>query len=232
MPHRLPELPYAYDALEPYIDSQTMKIHHGKHHQAYVTNLNKALEDYPDLQEKTALELIIDLDDIPKEIRTAVRNHGGGHVNHTLFWTVMGPRAGGAPGGDLAAAINESFGSFDDFKDAFSKAAGGVFGSGWAWLCAGDGGKLLVTTTANQDNPLSSGAGIPILGIDVWEHAYYLNYQNRRPEYIAEWWNVVDWDAVGGNLALVQLREGVSEFTSWAKDKWDELQDKLDKLFD
>jgi Fe-Mn family superoxide dismutase len=231
MPHRLPDLPYAYDALEPYIDSKTMMIHHGKHHQAYVNNLNKALEDYPDLQEKTALELILDLDAIPEEIRGAVRNHGGGHVNHTFFWMVMGPGAGGEPDGALAEAIDESFGSFDGFKDAFAKAAGGVFGSGWAWLCVGEDG-LIITTTPNQDNPVSTGAGIPILGLDVWEHAYYLNYQNRRPEYVAEWWNVVDWDAVAGNLALVRLREGVSEMTGWAKDKWNELSEKLDKLFD
>jgi len=231
MAHRLPDLPYPYDALEPYIDSKTMMIHHGKHHQAYVTNLNKALENYPDLQDKTALELILDLDAIPQEIRGAVRNHGGGHVNHTLFWTVMGPRSGGAPDGALAEAIDESFGSFDEFKAQFAKAAGGVFGSGWAWLCVGEDG-LFVTTTPNQDNPVSTGAGIPILGLDVWEHAYYLNYQNRRPEYIAEWWNVVDWDAVAGSLALVRLREGVSEMTGWARDKWNELSEKLDKLFD
>jgi Fe-Mn family superoxide dismutase len=231
MAHRLPDLPYSYEALEPYIDSKTMMIHHGKHHQAYVTNLNKALENYPDLQDRTALELILDLDAIPAEIRMAVRNQGGGHVNHTFFWTVMGPRAGGAPDGALAEAIDESFGSFDEFKSAFAKAAGGVFGSGWAWLCVGEDG-LIITTTPNQDNPVSTGAGIPILGLDVWEHAYYLNYQNRRPEYIAEWWNVVDWDAVAGNLALVRLREGVSEMTGWAKDKWNELSEKLDKLFD
>ena len=231
MAHRLPDLPYPYDALEPYIDSKTMMIHHGKHHQAYVTNLNKALENYPDLQDKTALELILDLDAIPEEIRGAVRNHGGGHVNHTFFWTVMGPGSGGAPDGALAEAIDESFGSFDEFKAQFAKAAGGVFGSGWAWLCVGEDG-LIVTSTPNQDNPVSTGVGIPILGLDVWEHAYYLNYQNRRPEYIAEWWNVVDWDAVAGNLALVHLREGVSEMTGWAKDKWNELSEKLDKLFD
>ena len=231
MAHRLPDLPYPYDALEPYIDSKTMMIHHGKHHQAYVTNLNKALENYPDLQDKTALELILDLDAIPEEIRGAVRNHGGGHVNHTFFWTVMGPRSGGTPDGALAEAIDESFGSFDEFKPQFAKAAGGVFGSGWAWLCVGEDG-LFVTTTPNQDNPVSTGAGIPILGLDVWEHAYYLNYQNRRPEYISEWWNVLDWDAVAGSLALVRLREGVSEMTGWARDKWNELSEKLDKLFD
>ena len=232
MAHRLPDLPYPYDALEPYIDSKTMMIHHGKHHQAYVTNLNKALENYPDLQDKTALELILDLDAIPQEIRGAVRNHGGGHVNHTFFWTVMGPRSGGEPDGAIAEAIDESFGSFDEFKAQFAKAAGGVFGSGWAWLCVGEDGRLIITTTPNQDNPVSTGVGIPILGVDVWEHAYYLNYQNRRPEYIAEWWNAVDWDAVAGNLALVRLREGVSEMTGWAKDKWNELSEKLDKLFD
>ena len=231
MPHRLPALPYPYDALEPYIDTETMRIHHGKHHQAYVTNLNKALEGYPDLQNKTALELVVHLDDVPEEIRTAVRNHGGGHVNHTLFGTVMGPHEGGAPEGALAERIDEGFGSFDGFKEQFTKAALGVFGSGWAWLCVGEDG-LKVIQTANQDNPASTGAGIPILGLDVWEHAYYLNYQNRRAEYVDQWWNVVDWRSVAGNLALVRLSEGVSELTGWAKDKWAELQERLDRLFD
>ncbi len=160
MAHRLPDLPYAYDALEPYIDSKTMMIHHGKHHQAYVTNLNKALENYPDLQDKTALELILDLDAIPEEIRGAVRNHGGGHVNHTFFWTVMDPRSGGAPDGALAEAIDESFGSFDEFKAQFAKAAGGVFGSGWAWLCVGEDG-LFITTTPEPGQPGLDGSGHP-----------------------------------------------------------------------
>ena len=231
MAHRLPDLPYSYDALEPHIDAQTMRIHHGKHHQAYVNNLNAALEGHSDLQEKTALELLLDLEAVPAEIRMAVRNNGGGHVNHTLFWTCMGANAGGAPSGKLGQAIDESFGSFEAMQDAFSKAAIGRFGSGWAWLCAGDDG-LFVTSTANQDNPVSTGNGIPILGLDVWEHAYYLHYQNRRPEYVAEWWNVVDWSAVAANLALVEVRESVSELAEWAKDKWNELTETLDKLFD
>jgi Fe-Mn family superoxide dismutase len=231
MAHRLPDLPYGYDALEPHIDSQTMRIHHGKHHQAYVNNLNAALESHPDLQGKSALELLLDLNAIPEEIRAAVRNNGGGHVNHTFFWTCMGPNAGGAPSGALGEAIDESFGSFGDMQAAFSKAAVGRFGSGWAWLCAGDDG-LVITSTPNQDNPVSTGDGIPILGLDVWEHAYYLHYQNRRPEYVSEWWNVVDWDAVAANLALVKVREGVSEVADWAKDKWNELTETLGKLFD
>ena len=203
MPFTLPDLPYDINALEPHIDAKTMGIHHGKHHQAYVTNLNAALESHPELQEKTALELVKNLDAIPEDIRTAVRNHGGGHVNHSLFWTVMGPNGGGQPSGAVADGINGSFGDFDTFKAEFNKAAATVFGSGWAWLCVGDDGKLLVTKTANQDNPISTGAGTPILGLDVWEHAYYLEYQNRRPDYINAWWNVVDWNRVSGYLAAI-----------------------------
>ncbi len=231
MSHTLPPLPYAYDALEPHIDARTMEIHHTKHHQGYVNKLNAALEGHSELQELSALELLLSLDSIPDSIRTAVRNNGGGHVNHSLFWTNMSPNGGGTPGGLLGQAIDDSFGSFVDFHKQFSAAAATRFGSGWAWLCAGSDG-LVVTSTANQDNPIFTDGAVPILGLDVWEHAYYLNYQNRRPEYITEWWNVVDWDAVAGNLALVKVREGVSEMTGWAKDKWNELSEKLDKLFD
>jgi Fe-Mn family superoxide dismutase len=232
MPHKLPELPYSPEALEPHIDATTMRIHHGKHHQAYVTNLNKALEGHPALQEKTALELILDLNEIPKDIRTAVRNHGGGHVNHTMFWTCMSPNGGETPDGALAAAINESFGSLDAFKEAFGKSAAGVFGSGWAWLAVNQDGKLVVTTTPNQDNPISTTGDIPILGLDVWEHAYYLNYQNRRPEYIEAWWNVVDWSAVSGYLTLVRVGAGVAEAKDWARNQWDKLSDFLGNLTD
>jgi len=192
--HELPALPYAYDALEPHIDAQTMEIHHSRHHATYVNNLNAALEGHEALQQKTVEELISDLNSVPESIRTAVRNNGGGHANHTLFWEIMGPNGGGKPTGALADAINETFGSFEKFQEEFTKAAVGRFGSGWAWLVL-DGGKLAIMSTPNQDNPLMEGK-IPILGIDVWEHAYYLKYQNRRPDYIAAWWNVVNWDAV------------------------------------
>jgi Fe-Mn family superoxide dismutase len=194
MAHELPALPYAFNALEPFIDEQTMQIHHGKHHQTYVNNLNAALEKHPELQAKSVEELIANLDAVPEDIRTAVRNNGGGHANHTLFWQIMGPNKGGAPTGAVAEAITSKFGSFDAFKEAFAKAAVGRFGSGWAWLVkSGDG--VEITSTPNQDSPLMEGK-TPILGLDVWEHAYYLKYQNRRPDYIAAWWNVVDWDAV------------------------------------
>ena len=194
MAFELPSLPYSTDALEPHVDAQTMEIHHGKHHNAYVTNLNTALEGHADLQGKGIEDLIRDLDSVPEAIRTAVRNNGGGHANHSLFWTVMGP-GGGAPSGDLAAAINKAFGSLDGFKEKFSTAGATRFGSGWAWLVVNDG-SLDVLSTANQDSPIMTGEGTPILGLDVWEHAYYLKYQNRRPDYIAAWWNVVNWDEV------------------------------------
>ncbi len=199
MAHELPALPYAHDALEPYIDTRTMEIHHGKHHQAYINNLNNALEGHPDLAAKSVEDLIADLSAVPEAIRTAVRNNGGGHANHTLFWTVMGPNKGGEPTGALADAIASKFGSFDAFKEAFGKAAATRFGSGWAWLAVGADG-VEVLSTANQDSPLMEGK-TPILGLDVWEHAYYLNYQNRRPDYVAAWWNVVDWDAVAARFA-------------------------------
>ncbi len=199
MAHTLPELPYAKDALEPTIDARTMEIHQGKHHATYVNNLNAALEDHSDLAAKSIEALISDLSAVPDAIRTAVRNNGGGHYNHTLFWQIMGPNAGSAPSGDLAAALDAELGGFDAFKEAFAKAGATRFGSGWAWLVVVDG-KLVVTSTPNQDNPLMKGVadvvGTPILGLDVWEHAYYLNYQNRRPDYIAAWWDVVNWDKV------------------------------------
>ena len=199
MTHKLPDLPYSYDALEPHIDAKTMSIHHDKHHQGYVNNLNAALEKYPDLQNKAMVELLADLDAIPADIRTAVRNNGGGHANHSLFWPCMSPQGGGEPKGSLAEAINKSFGSFASFKEQFTKAAATRFGSGWAWLCVDGDGSLVITSTPNQDNPVSEGL-IPILGLDVWEHAYYLNYQNRRPDYIAAWWKVVNWNEVAKNF--------------------------------
>ncbi|NWG08541.1 MAG: superoxide dismutase [Chloroflexi bacterium] len=194
MAFELPKLAYAYDALEPHIDARTMEIHHTKHHQTYITNLNGAIEKTPELAGKSLEALLSDLNAVPETVRTVVRNHGGGTFNHNLFWEIMGPKAGGAPKGELAKAIDTSFGSFDAFKDEFTKSAVGRFGSGWAWLVK-KGNGLAVVSTANQDSPLSDGL-TPILGIDVWEHAYYLNYQNRRPDYVAAWWNVVNWDAV------------------------------------
>ncbi len=192
MAFTLPPLPYAHDALEPYVDKMTMEIHHGKHHQAYVTNLNKALESAPDLAGKSLEQLLANgVSAVPESIRTAVRNNGGGHWNHTLFWEIMAPKAGGAPVGNLAKAINAKFGSFDSFKEKFAAAAVGRFGSGWAWLIkTGDGVDIM--STPNQDNPLMEGK-YAVIGLDVWEHAYYLKYQNRRPDYIAAWWNVVNW---------------------------------------
>ena len=195
MSYSLPDLPYAYDALEPYIDKQTMEIHHQKHHGAYVTKLNAALENHPNWQGKDIEDILKNLNSIPEGIRTAVRNNGGGHYNHTLFWGLMAPTAGGEPDGSLATAINSAFGNFSKFKEEFSTAATNRFGSGWAWLSLDPGNKLIVHSTPNQDSPVSEGLK-PILGLDVWEHAYYLKYQNRRPEYIDNWWNVVDWNAV------------------------------------
>jgi Fe-Mn family superoxide dismutase len=199
MAHTLPPLPYAHDALEPHIDKQTMEIHHGKHHAAYVNNLNAALEKHPGLQSKSAEDLIRDLASVPEDIRTAVRNNGGGHVNHSMFWQIMAPHAGGAPTGAIADAISSSFGSFDAFKEQVAKAGVGRFGSGWAWVVSA-GGKLVIESTPNQDNPLMDGRK-PVFGIDVWEHAYYLKYQNRRPDYIGAWWNVVNWAEINRRLA-------------------------------
>ncbi|HJU73483.1 MAG TPA: superoxide dismutase [Gemmatimonadaceae bacterium] len=197
MPHSLPALPYAFDALEPHIDAQTMQIHHGKHHQTYVTNLNAALDKKPELHNESLESLLAGISKVPEEIRTAVRNNGGGHWNHSQFWTWMGPNAGGEPTGKLANAISSAFGDFAKFQEQFTAAGTGRFGSGWAWLIR-QGGKLSITSTPNQDNPLMDGVSPNdvIVGLDVWEHAYYLKYQNRRPDYIKAWWNVVDWKAV------------------------------------
>ncbi len=201
MAHELPQLPYAYDALEPHIDARTMEIHHTKHHQTYITNLNKALESAPDLASKSAEELIANLSTVPEGIRGPVRNNGGGHVNHSLFWRLMTPQASGGPTGELADAISSTFGSLDDFKEKFNAAGVARFGSGWVWLVH-DGSGVDITTTPNQDSPVSEGL-TPLLGNDVWEHAYYLKYQNKRPDYLAAWWNVVNWDVVNERLGAV-----------------------------
>jgi Fe-Mn family superoxide dismutase len=198
MAHALPPLPYDFAALEPHIDARTMEIHHGKHHQTYVTNLNTALEKHPELQGKSVEDLIRSLSTVPEDIRAAVRNNGGGHANHTMFWKLMTPKGGGAPSGAVADAIADAFGSFDAFKEQFAKAGLGRFGSGWAWLID-QGGKVAIESTPNQDSPLMEGKK-PILGLDVWEHAYYLKYQNRRADYIGAWWNVVNWAEVNARL--------------------------------
>jgi Fe-Mn family superoxide dismutase len=198
MAHTLPPLPYPSEALEPHIDKQTMEIHHGKHHAAYVNNLNAALEKHQDLQSKSVEDLLRNINSVPEAARTAVRNNGGGHANHTMFWQIMGPNAGGPPKGAIADAINSSFGSFDKFKEEFKKAGVGRFGSGWAWLID-SGGKLSIESSANQDSPVMEGKKI-VMGLDVWEHAYYLKYQNRRPDYIDAWWNVVNWSEVNKRL--------------------------------
>jgi Fe-Mn family superoxide dismutase len=199
-PFKLPELGYAYDALEPHIDARTMEIHHSKHHAAYTNNLNIALEKHSDLHNRSAEDLIKNLNALPEDIRAAVRNNGGGFVNHNLFWEIMRPGGANKPGSALAKEIDGAFGSFDAFKEALAKAATTRFGSGWAWLVQDSKGKLSVTSTANQDNPISDGSK-PILGLDVWEHAYYLKYQNKRPDYVTAWWNVVNWDAVSAKYA-------------------------------
>ena len=198
MAHSLPPLPYDAAALEPHIDAQTMQIHHGKHHAAYVNNLNAAIEKHPDLAAKSAEDLIKNLSAVPEDIRTAVRNNGGGHVNHTMFWQIMGPGKGGAPSGAAGEAITSAFGSFDSFKEQMNKGGVGRFGSGWAWL-VDSGGRLTIESSANQDNPMMEGK-TPVFGIDVWEHAYYLKYQNRRPDYLAAWWNVINWDEIAKRL--------------------------------
>ncbi len=199
-PFDLPELGYAHDALEPHIDARTMEIHHGKHHAGYTSKLNAALEGHVELHDKSAIELISDLDALPEAIQGAVRNNGGGYVNHSLFWDVMTPGGADAPSGDLAVAVEGAFGSFDEFKARFQATAGGQFGSGWGWLSVDGSGGLSVHSTANQDSPYMEGL-TPILGVDVWEHAYYLNYQNRRPDYLAAFWNVVNWDVVAGRYS-------------------------------
>ncbi len=201
MTQTLPDLGYSFDALEPSIDARTMEIHHTKHHQAYVDNLNKALEEFPDEANKSLEELLINLEAVPEKIRTAVRNHGGGHYNHSLFWKLMKAGGGGEPGGSLGGAIVKDFGDFAKFREQFSAAAMGRFGSGWAWLCVGKSGKLEVCSTPNQDNPLMEGKK-PLLGLDVWEHAYYLKYQNKRKDYVEAWWNVVNWMEVEKNFGV------------------------------
>jgi Fe-Mn family superoxide dismutase len=200
MAHTLPTLPYDKAALEPHIDATTMEIHHGRHHNAYITNLNNAIAGNAELEALSIEDLCKNIGTVPEGIRAAVRNNGGGHFNHSLFWNIMGPNAGGAPTGELGEAITAAFGSFDAFKEAFAKAGATRFGSGWAWLVVKDG-KLAITSTPNQDNPLMDASGTPILGCDVWEHAYYLKYQNKRPDYIAAWWNVVNWSAVADLFA-------------------------------
>jgi superoxide dismutase, Fe-Mn family len=199
MAYELPPLPYPSNALEPHIDAKTMEIHHDKHHQAYITNANKALEGHPDLAAKAVDELLADLNKIPESVRTVLRNNAGGHSNHTFFWKIMGPNAGGTPKAKLAEAINSTFGGFDQFKEELQKAAIGRFGSGWAWLVVNKEGKLQITSTANQDTPISDGLK-PVIGVDVWEHSYYLLYQNRRPDYLKAWWNVVNWDQAEKNF--------------------------------
>ena len=203
MAFTLPPLPYPTNALEPHIDAQTMEIHHGKHHNAYVTNLNAALEKAPELADKSLDDLLRNLNSVPEAVRTAVRNNGGGHWNHSQFWKTMAPNAGGAPTGKLAAAIDAAFGDFEKFKEAFQAAGAGRFGSGWVWL-VNEGGKLAITSTPNQDNPLMEGKSAPLLGNDVWEHAYYLKYQNRRPDYIAAFWNVLNWKVAEDRFAAAK----------------------------
>lgn len=200
MAYEVPPLSYAYNALEPHIDDPTMHLHHDKHHAAYVTNLNAAIEKHPELGKKSAEELVRNLSSVPDDIRGAVRNNGGGHVNHSMFWQIMGPNKGGNPGGAIGDVIKNSLGGFDKFKEAFEKAGLGQFGSGWAWLVRTKGGEFKVTATPNQDNPMTNG-DYPILGNDVWEHAYYLKYQNRRADYLKAWWNVVNWDEINKRLA-------------------------------
>jgi Fe-Mn family superoxide dismutase len=203
MAHELPSLPYAHNALEPHIDARTMEIHHGKHHQGYVNKLNAALEKHANLQNKGVEALLRDINSVPEEIRTAVRNNGGGHANHSLFWPIMSGNGGGEPSGELADAINKAFGSFSSFKEKFANEAAGRFGSGWAWLVVKNDGSLDLYSTPNQDSPYMNG-DTPILGIDVWEHAYYLNYQNRRADYISAWWDVVNWDQVAKNYSAAK----------------------------
>lgn len=203
MAYELPELPYPNNALEPHIDAETMDIHRTRHHNTYVVGLNAALDKHPELKQKSLEQLLSDINSVPEDIRTAVRNHGGGHANHSLFWVTIGPNAGGQPTGDLAAAIDSELGGFEKFKEDFANAAATRFGSGWAWLSVDQAGKLVIHSTANQDNPLMEGL-TPILGLDVWEHAYYLKYQNKRPDYIAAFWNVVNWDAVAEKYAAAK----------------------------
>lgn len=222
MTYKLPDLPYEYSALEPHVDTRTMGVHHDKHHAAYVNNLNKALEGCPELQDENVLQLLQNLDAIPEEIRPAVRNNGGGHAAHSMFWLCMHPKGGGEPGGSLAEAIDESFGSFAGFQETFSKAAATLFGSGWAWLCVDAEGKLVVATTPGHDHPMFQGL-VPVLVLDVWEHGYYLKFENRRADYIAEWWETVDWAYVSANLTAIKVGAGLQHVADWASSTWDKL---------
>ncbi|HNS01696.1 MAG TPA: superoxide dismutase [Anaerolineae bacterium] len=226
MAFTLPALSYAFDALEPHIDARTMQIHHDKHHAAYVNNANAALANYPDLQSKSVWELLADLESVPADIRMAVRNNGGGHANHSMFWAAMSPTASGAPTGMLAEEIVATFGSFDAFKEQFNKAGMTRFGSGWAWLVMNSAGALSVVSTPNQDNPISDGL-VPLLGVDVWEHAYYLKYQNLRGDYLNAWWNVVNWDFVEATYASAHSAVAAAKAVAWAKGKWTEIGDRL-----
>ena len=230
MAHKLPDLPYAKDSLEPHIDAETMRIHHDMHHNAYVNFLNAALEGHPDLQEKSAFELLVEFDNLPADLKPAIQKHAGGHVNHSMFWTLLSGDGGGEPSGKLASEIDDTFGSFDEFKSAFTAAAGGVFGSGWAWLVVDSDGKLKITTTANQDNPVFTEGSLPIMGVDVWEHAYYLKYQNRRPEYLGAFFEVIDWDQVGAYLAMVRAGETVIALQDWVAAKRARLEELLGSL--
>ena len=229
MAHKLPELGYSYDALEPHIDARTMEIHPTKHHATYVAKLNEALDKNPELHEKCPTCLLKDLSKIPEDIRGAVRNHGGGHVNHSMFWPSLSPDGGGAPSGALGEAMDSNFGSFESFKETFSQSAVGLFGSGWVWLCAGSEGELSVTTTPNQDNPVSMGS-YPIFGLDVWEHAYYLKYENRRADYVEAWWNIVNWKRAANSYNLIQIGEGIGQVVGWAQDTWKSIQDSWKDL--
>ncbi len=229
MTYKLSDLPYDYGALEPHMDTRTMIVHHDKHHQAYVNNLNKALEGHEELQEKSTIELLLDLDEVPEGIRTAVRNNAGGHANHTMYWQCMSPKGGGEPGGRLGEAIEESFGSFAAFQTAFANAATAYFGSGWIWLCLDTEGKLQITTTPGHDNPVVEGL-MPLLVLDVWEHAYYLKYENRRAEFVAAWWNLVDWDHVAANLTASKIALGLDKVADWARSTWTKLEEGLAKL--
>lgn len=231
MTHELPDLPYDYSALEPHVDTRTMAVHHDKHHAAYVNNLNIALGGYPDLQEVGAIDLLADLDAIPEDIRTAVRNNGGGHVNHSLFWLSMGPDVGAEPSGKLAEAITATFGSFEGFKEQFGMAGATLFGSGWVWLCVNAQGDLTIMALPNQDSPISLGL-TPILGLDVWEHAYYLKYENRRADYITAWWNVVDWRHVQAVYNTWQIAAGIGQAVDSVKGIWDEIGEGWKKLIE
>jgi Fe-Mn family superoxide dismutase len=229
MSYKLPKLPYDFNALEPFIDTRTMTIHYRMHHAGYVDKLNHALDGYSELQGKSVFELIHDLDSVPLEIQTAVRNNGGGHANHSLFWPNLSPQGGDEPGGSLAELIQVAFGSYNDFKEQFSRVALNLFGSGWAWLCVDEEGKALITTTANQDNPLTAGL-FPLLGLDLWEHAYYLNYENRRADYISAWWNVVNWENVSANYFSFKTQATVDEVASKVKGFGQKLKSGWDEL--